>query len=542
MSHLAPKERATKDDFKNGLSVPGLNKLERDMSEYPATILGDLAFRFRELYWRDRMCPRPTSRQLAQTAHLVGRLAREIRSVPVYQRSPEELELLNYLVTPRGVWPEARPFHHATKQIVGEYFCESGKAISSIFHRAWTKSTTSLRAYHLQQIALNLCTTDESYKQVLTIVGAAIPAPRHYKVSAALSGGAFALISICGEFGDRRTNKLLLTAGINSLSAAESTERLFVVDPLARPTEYRFTSFCFSDLLRAHCGVLTTKLGHPWSPTSEEAIDITRSWFEGGHYPIGNFFANCLAIGEDRHVLTFKKLFHQNGIRNINRLKLSDCDDPWFLARHLAERSADDVAGKDVILVAMSSGDHNDAYSERSWELEGIRVAGEDQGWSLDYVEVRDNTELAYHILRHHERGSRVAVLHQLGHGCSEGAEFGHLEREQRSVLSTPQLCTDRDAVELCAIAREAVDTWVVHGCSSAAENRESRRRLSNFAHALYEALDRDVTVRGLRGQDAFDELAHRRGPDNRVLFTGKPVWFGSKTWKGERHGLTATP
>ena len=543
MSHFAPQERATKDDFKNGLFVPGGRKLERNLNEYPATILGDLAFRFRELYWRANGHQRPTSGQLAQTAHLVGRLAREIRSVPLYQRTGEELELINFLATPRGVWREVEPFHHAVRQIVGEYFCESDKVISSMLHRAWTRESCSDRLYYLQQIALNLCTADECFKQVLRIAGAAIPSARQYNVSPLMAGGSFALISICVLYGKDRAHKLLLTEGMDSLSAAEaigrssvdSIGRFFVVDPLSRPTEYRFTSFMFANLLTSHFDVHARRVGCSWEPSFDEALDITRSWFEGGHYPISNFFGSCKALRSDGLYSTFETLYRQNSIRNINRLKLSDCDDPWFLARHLAERPVEDATGRDVVLVAMSSGDHNDAYSERSWELEGIRAAGEEQGWNLDYVEVRDSTELAYHILRHHERGSRVAVLHQLGHGSVEGAEFGNLEREQSSGLLHASLFTNRDAVELCSIAREAVDTWVLHNCSSATDKPIAGRKLSNLAHALYEAMDRKVTVRGLRGMDAFDRLTHRRGADNRVLFTGKPVWFGSKTWKGAR-------
>jgi hypothetical protein len=75
----------------------------------------------------------------------------------------------------------------------------------------------------------------------------------------------------------------------------------------------------------------------------------------------------------------------------------------------------------------------------------------------------------------------------------------------------------------------------VLHHCSTAARVPGSTRRLSNLAEALYKATDRRVTITGLRGNDAFDELTHSRDSDNRVRFTGRPVWKSASVLQAAR-------
>lgn len=100
MNQHAAKKEIPGLDWKNLLSVPDAKGFVRETGEYPATLLGELAYRFRELYWRTNDHPRPTGGQVAHTAHLVGRLTKELRGTPLPRRTPEELELINYLVTP----------------------------------------------------------------------------------------------------------------------------------------------------------------------------------------------------------------------------------------------------------------------------------------------------------------------------------------------------------------------------------------------------------------------------------------------------------
>lgn len=531
---MLQQSRAVQDkdlDWKTRLSVP-FRTLDRDMAEYPDSLLGELAYRFRELYWRDYDTPRPSGRDLAQTAHLVGLLSKEFDRVPLYRRSEEELQLITYLVTPRELWTETKPFYRATNGIIGDSFVRDGKLFSSIFGRAWRGNDASVATYYLHQIAINICASDGRFDDVSRIVKSATPPATKYSVSAALAGGAFALLSMTATLGDRRAMDVLFTSGLPHLCQAESVDRLFVVDPMSRPTEYRFASFFLADLVRANAEVAARRQGGYVDLTEDELLDITRSWLEGSHFPIQNYLRHSNSLC-DISVQTFQENYRHRGIRNFRRLELSDCDDPWFLTGYLAERPVTATSGQDIILVASGSGDHNDAFSARGWEFEGIRSAGYEQGWSFDYVEVRDSTELAYHILRHHQQGSRVAVLHHLGHGSHVGAEYGRLDGEQRSQIGLSTLFTQPDHRELCSIAHDAVDTWVLHHCSTAARSPDSSRRIANLSEAIYEATDRKVTVTALRGNDAFDELRHVRDSNNRVRFTGKPVWRGASILKG---------
>jgi hypothetical protein len=537
MNPHAHKKEIPDLDWNNLLSVPDAKGFVRATDKYPATLLGELAYRFRELYWRNNDHPRPTGSQVAHTAHLVGRLAKELRGTPLPRRTSEELELINYLVTPRAVWSEVRLLHRASQQIIGESFCESRKAIASLFHRGWTSGKLSVAAYHLQQIAINLACATDFDGHIAKTVSASLPAVAKYDVSPVLMGGSFALLSLCGEHGDRRATRVLMRRGLTDLAAAEDYLDGAVIEGMSKPSEFRLACFFLSDLLRAHMTVDADKCASSWIPGRNEALDITTSWLEGGRYPIRNMVQHCNELYQHGLFSEFGTLYHQNGIRNFGRLKLDDCEEPWFLMKHLSNRPIGATAGEDIILVAMSSGDHNEAYRERSWELEGIRATGEEQGWHFDYVEVRDSTELAYHILRHHQQGSRVAVLHQLGHGDPNSAEFGYLHRERRSGLEVSSLFTNKESRELCEIARESVDTWVLHNCSTAAETSGSRRRLSNLTEALYEATEKEISVVGLRGQDAFDALTHRRGSDGKVVFTGRPVWVGAKRLHGTPRG-----
>lgn len=157
--------------------------------------------------------------------------------------------------------------------------------------------------------------------------------------------------------------------------------------------------------------------------------------------------------------------------------------------------------------------------------------------WVVKHLVCLFNQLVRQHTRPHHQQGSRIAVLHQLGHAEPSRAEFGYLHREKRSGLEVSSLFTNEDHRELCEIARDSVDTWVLHNCSVVAETPGSRRRLSNLTEALYEATEREISVVGLRGQDAFDALTHRRGSDGKVLFTGRPVWFGAKRPHGTPRG-----
>ena len=516
-------------DWKGELSLPKTSGHVRDMDAYPSTVLGELAFRIRELYARDSDHPRPSGAHLAQTSRLVGLLAEEFQGSSLHRCSPAELALVNYLVTPRTLWSDARPLHHAIREIVGERFVRDGGVIAGRLRRAWSGGEGSLEVYYLQQIAIHLFMNDSVYKDIAKVVGSAIPPQRRCAMSQCLTGGAFAMLAMSGQLGERRAHNILLGVGLDALARAETIDTLFGLDPLSRPTEYRFASFFFADLLQAQLGTYQNEVGFQWVPNDNEALDITRSWLEGSHFPVRNFLRHWNALKGDHLAPLFKELYHHNGIRNFRRLELSECEDPWYLVRHLVERDIAATAGRDIILVANGSGDHNDAFSERAWEFEGIRAAGETQGWEFDYVEVRDSVELGYHILRHHQQGSRVAVLHQLGHGSRETAEYGHLERDERSALDLSQLGTRREHQEVCDIASKAVDTWVLHHCSTAAPRSEGSRKVSNLVEALRNATKRKVTITGLRDNDAFDTLIHRRDSRNRVVFTGKPVWMGAQ-------------
>ena len=176
MLHQSREAKGKDQDWKTRLSVP-FRTLNRDVTEYPDSLLGELAFRFRELYWRDYDTPRPSGGHLAQTAHLVGLLSKEFERVPLYRRSEEELQLINYLVTPRILWAEAEPFHHAVQAIVGDNLARDAKLFSSLFGRAWRGIEASVATYYLHQIAIHLCTCERRYEDVVGIVRSAAPSP-----------------------------------------------------------------------------------------------------------------------------------------------------------------------------------------------------------------------------------------------------------------------------------------------------------------------------------------------------------------------------
>lgn len=519
----------------DALKAPKHSKLGRDVKDYPSTLLGDLAYCFREAFSRTENHPPPTPQQLAYTAHLVGLFAQEYPRTPLHKRTDSELILINYLVTPRSVWKDAMPLLTATQNIIGDSLLESPKMLAALFRRAWTRGELSSTLYNSQQIALHLGMSESHYAKIGALVSLAAPSRNRYQVSPIEAGGAFALLSLSAELGHDKPRQALKTPGLLSLLHAEGIPGLEVINPLSRPTEYRFVSLYLAELLRAACSL--NKIGAPkvFQPNRDESLDITQSWLEGSHFPITNYFRHIDALTDPTLAKTFGTLYNRHGIRNFMRLKLADSDDPWFLARIIAGRAVDITAGSRVIMIAASSGDHNDAYSERAWEFEEVRAAGESQGWQFDYVEVRDSAELAFHILRHQDQGSRVSVLHQLGHGCADSAEFGRLEQDARSQLTRRTLFSDPDQQELCGIASNAVDTWVLHHCSTADNSKGRNRKIANVAEALFTATDRQVNIVGFDGPDAFDSLTHRTNGRNEILFTGKPVWYGVRRFNAVR-------
>jgi hypothetical protein len=71
----------------------------------------------------------------------------------------------------------------------------------------------------------------------------------------------------------------------------------------------------------------------------------------------------------------------------------------------------------DLILFAVGSGYHNDAYASREWEAENMGQHVEIEGRELNFVEVQDAQELAFNQLRHGERWTRIRVLLYCGRG-----------------------------------------------------------------------------------------------------------------------------
>lgn len=496
--------------------------------EYPVTALGQLAYHLRELFDRSENHPRPTTKQLCYTAYLVKEFARELQTKPLTDRSATELALINFVVTPRILWPEARPHAEAAQAAIYEAFFEIRNSLAAVFKHAWSSGQHSWTSEILQQIAINLAISSQEWEPMAALVHESLPAPHQYKVHRDIAPGSFGLLSLAYECGVEDANKLLCEA-LPVLLGYESLGPTLC--PLSRPQEFRLVSLPLSDLVTDHIRRANQKSSYStWEPNISEAIDIARSWMEGSSYALTNFFRHLQAVIKPELLGPFGQLYCHRGVRNILRLQLSDCDTPWFLANTLAQSCAQPQRQSDVILCAVGSGDHNTAFLERAWEFEELRQQGERDRWALDYVEVRDPLELACHILRHHEEGSRVRVLHYFGHGDAKTAGFGKLDQPTRSHLSLRGLFNNPHQRELCSIIKDSVDAVVLHTCSAASDKIPSSRKAGNIAEALYAATDGQVTVTALKGMDAFRSLNHRRNRRNDIIFTSDAAYCERKT------------
>lgn len=501
----------------------------RDVTTYPATPLGDLAYRFRELWNPTEGFAPPSSKDLAYTATLVGHFAQDISKFPLHKRSFDDLVLINYLATPRRIYHNAELHLTAARSVVYEALLRAAPHLQTIFNRAWRGLPCETTVYPLQQISLNLAWESIDSKPIAALVSTAVPSRHRYTVADEIISGSFGLLSLAREHNCKKAASILHGAALQMLYDAELRGRVFSLEPLARPVEYRLASLFLSDLNRAMISVDSPKCGHAWTPTELEAIDITRSWLEGGSHPILNFINHGALLNELEPRSSFQQLYQHNGVRNFLRLRLKGADNPWSLAQTIALQSSAPHVGEDIILCAVGSGDHNNAFSVRAWDFEAIRKQGEDEGWRLDFVEVRTASELAFHILRHGERGSRIRVLHYFGHGSPTTGEFGQLDKTNRSQLALRELFSQPEQKELLASIQHNVDTVTLHSCSSAHTPSARTRKLANLAEGIYLGTKRKVTVIGLTGDDAFSTLEHKRDRTNRIVFTGKPAWHRAR-------------
>ena len=505
------------------------NAPPRDAATYPATPLGELAYRFRELYNPAEGFAPPTSKDLAYTAHLIGHLARDMSKTPLHKRSFEDLVRINYIVTPRSIYPTAAFHFTAALSVVSGAFLRAAPRLQPIFNRAWRGGTCENLVHPLQQIALNLAWNGSDTKSIAALVSSAVPSRQRYGVADQCISGSFALLSLAREYDCKKVASILYGEALQMLYDAELRSRAYSLEPLSRPVEYRLGSLFLSDLNRAMISVDSSKYGHAWTPTELEAIDITRSWLEGGSHPIVNFINHGALLIDKGALSSFEKLYQLNGVRNFLRLRLKGADNPWSLAQTIALQSSSPKGGEDIILCAVGSGDHNNAFISRAWEFEAIREQGESEGWRLDFVEVRSADELAFHILRHGERGSRIRVLHYFGHGSPISGEFGQLEKIHRSQLVLRELFSQPKQQELLATIEANVDTVTLHTCGSAQTPIARTRKITNLAEGMYIGTKRQVTIIGLTSQDAFSTLEHKRDRTNRIVFTGKPAWYRAK-------------
>lgn len=510
-------------------------KTDRDVETYPATLIGELAYRFRELFDRSEAHPPPSSKFLAHTAHLVGALAKELRFSPLHTRSLQDLVLLNYLVTPRELYPQTGPLIKAARETITEQFFSEKKVLQALLKRTWVDGDVPVTTYALQQLALNIAFRSRDHRPFVSLISGATPHAKRYQVSVLSVSGSFALLSLARELGCSKAARVLHGPALPLLLDAENRDRTCSLDPLSRPVEYRFASLFLADLNRVMISHTSEQCGLNWTPTELESIDITRAWLEGSSSPLNNYIAHGSDLTRAATCRSFKALYQGNGVRNFRRLDLYGAEDPSFLRDTLAEQSLQGCPSGDLILCAIGSGDHNDAYSSRGWEFEHVRQQGEIEGWNLDFVEVRDAQELAIHVLRHGQRGSRIRVLHYFGHGSPDSGEFGQLERDGRSQLSLRQLFSGRDEQELLTAIQQYVDTVVLHTCSAAQTPPNRTRKVANLAEGIYTGTQKQVTVIGLTGNDAFHSLEHTRNRNDEVLFLGKPVWYDAKVLRAKR-------
>jgi hypothetical protein len=431
------------------------------------------------------------------------------------------------------------PFIKATRGIIADRFFSEKKSIQRCLQQAWVGTDIPDIVGTLQQIALNLAFTTKAFQPIATVISGATPSAKRYRTSCFMVGGSLALLSLARELGCKKAAGILFGPAFPLLLHAENAARALSLDPLSRPVEYRFASLFLADLNQSVISHTSKKYGLGWTPTVYESTDMTRAWLEGSSAPLNNYLAHSSALMDPEVCKSFEILYHRSGVRNFRRLELEGAEDPAWLRNALTEQSLQEYPSEDVILCAIGSGDHNDAYASRGWDFEHVRQQGQDDGWEMDFVEVRDAQELAFHVLRHGDRGSRIRVLHYFGHGSRDSGEFGKLDQQGRSQLSLRKLFSGEDEQELLQAIRKYVDTVVLHTCSSAQTPPDRARRIANFAEGIYAGTKKEVTVVGLTGNDAFHALEHKRNRHNEILFLGKPVWYSSKVLRAKRPQTT---
>ena len=340
-------------DWSSFLRKPGAHDHQRS-TEYPLTALGQLAYHLRELFDRREHQPRPTPKQLYQTAHLVHAFSQELRSRPLTVRSPIELALINYVVTPRDFWGGALPHAQVAWDAVHNSFLESQRSIIRLLKHSWSHPELIETVNPLQQIALNLSVSRGDLESLAALVRRSLPNPGTYKPHYEIAPGSVAMLSISHKLGVREASHTLFTEALKPLLTYESLAPFLC--PLSRPHEFRFISFALSGLLQARIqGVKTNASLHMWEPTWSESVDITRSWMEGSSRALLNFFKHLEALKEPEVLTSFAQLYCHRGIRNILRLKLSECDTPWFLVESLVQSCRQPQFKRDVILCAITT-------------------------------------------------------------------------------------------------------------------------------------------------------------------------------------------
>jgi hypothetical protein len=283
-------------------------KNARNVETYPTSLLGELAYRFRELFDPSEAHPPPSSKSLAHTAHLIGELGRELRVSPLHARPLQDLVLINYLVAPRDLYPQTEPFIKAARGTINEQFLSEKKVLESFLKRAWVDGDTPLTAYPLQQLVLNLAFRSRDYGPFASFISGATPHEQRYQPSTITASGSFALLSLARELGCSKAARILHGPALSLLLDAENRDRACSLEPLSRPVEYRFASLFLADLNRTMITHTSEKCGLTWTPSERESIDITNAWLEGSSSPLNNYIAHASALTDPATCRSFKAL------------------------------------------------------------------------------------------------------------------------------------------------------------------------------------------------------------------------------------------
>jgi hypothetical protein len=533
MSFTAHTSVVSDPNWAKSLEVPERLAHSTARREFPLTPLGELAFLFQHAFNRDETARRPSSHEVEYASGLVALMAQHIASeglfAGLFKFSQDDFRMLNLILMPTDIWPEVREIKTSLEMILADRIVSEGFIVSHLLKVYWTVGYGDSNGKPLQELLLNIGQLDAYVDGVVSIIIEAYRGSNCTKLSPRLLGGALALLAFTHVHGYCHDGPTSLRLASMVLEREAVLCGHGVGNKSAAPLEYDLTSRLLGDLLietaKQHAPFNTSQ----WIPSSTEAMDLASAWLEGSIHPFANFRQHMQWFVEGNTSVLFSELYRRNGIRNFARLRTARAEDPWELVRALAAPPEQVIAGRPVVLCAVGSSDHNSAFMDRGGEFNELWQQSLTQGWEMDFVEVRDVTELALQLTRLEACGSRV-FLHLFGHGDRESLDLSDQARGGPSSLLRRELWTDKDSRELMDVIARCVDSIVLHSCSSASDTGKPDRKVSNLVEAVHRATGRKVTVTGLVTNSCFQHLTPRRDGGGRLVPEVKPVWDGSVT------------